>query len=481
MQPRPARGDQDPDRGADERQPPEQACARKQRNRAQHDADFNGVSKTNVFRISGVSTSARTSSAIHLHSVSCAPRALAARSAGLCTLKLDNVNESDLAEVQLSSSSESVKLPATVTTMPGQSSLEFQIDALDPAADQDEVAVTAHFNGDAVRDTVEFRSAHRRLMKVPGHQMVKFGDDLHFTVSAEYPAVSVSAGFLPAGATFDGTSGAFHWTPYTAQQGTHEIAFLAVDAAGHSDRAVVKVDVDAGEAVVTRIVNAASRMVDTACGPGTIASIEGRWLAQDAAMSDRSGNSVKLGGTSVLVNGTAVPVLYSSSRRLDFLCPSAPAGTALNVVVQTASQVTSPVEITERELALGIFSMDGSGTGQGMVLHDDESSVAMIRNYRYAAQPAHAGDRLVVYATGITETSKTQARVGDVTAVIESVTPVIQSPGLYGIVTRIPTGAVAGNTVAIDITGRVSNGSMVSSNKVNIAIEPMASYDSVQR
>ena len=251
-------------------------------------AALNGVSKINLFRITNANSAPKTSSETRLQSVSCAPRKLSVKEAAICTIKLNHVTETDAADVQLSSSSESIKVPAIVNTRPGQSSLEFQIDALAPAANDEEIVITASLGEDVVRETVKFHSGRRPALNAPGHQIVKFGDDLRFSVSAEDPAVSVSAESLPAGATFDNATGTFYWTPYAAETGTYRLGFRAIDAAGRSDVAVVKVDVDAGEPLVTRIVNAASRMAETACSSGAIASIEGRWLGQDPAISDRS-------------------------------------------------------------------------------------------------------------------------------------------------------------------------------------------------
>ena len=42
------------------------------------------------------------------------------------------------------------------------------------------------------------------------------------------------------------------------------------------------------------------------------------------------------------------------------------------------------------EVAPGLFSVDGSGAGQGLVLHAGTTEVAMVRNYRYAGRPAVA-------------------------------------------------------------------------------------------
>jgi len=101
----------------------------------------------------------------------------------------------------------------------------------------------------------------------------------------------------------------------------------------------------------------------------------------------------------------------------------------------------------------------------------------MIRNYRYEARPARTGDRVIVYATGINETSNIEARIGSLKAAVDSITPVPQNPGLFRIVTQIPAGVVPGNSVVFDIVGKMSDGSIAASNPVNIAVEPSPSND----
>ena len=422
-----------------------------------------------------VDTSSRSASgavcSVHLASIECTPQAVTAGTVGTCAIKLNNVAETDVVQVQLSSSSGSIKVPATVTTRAGQANLEFQFDSVKAIGSDEDVVVKAQLGTDTVQATVKNQSRRHLAVQVPGHQTARFGNQLRFSVSAEDPAASISAASLPAGATFDPADGAFEWTPLAAQQGAHQVVFRAINAAGEAGSVPVTIDVDQGEPVVTSVVNAASRSVETACSPGAIASLEGIWLSQEAPAADPSGASLKLGGTSVFAYGTAVPILYSSASRVDFLCPPEPPGTPLQIVLQTAGKIAPTVETTEQEIAPGIFSVDESGKGQGLVLQSDNSTLAMIRNYRYAALPAKAGDRLLVYATGITEASRLQVKIGDANATVEAITPVSHKPGLFRIVAVMPEGSGSVNAGAVSVIGELPGGGTVSSNQVNIAIE----------
>ena len=275
----------------------------------------------------------------------------------------------------------------------------------------------------------------------------------------------------PAGRYFRSRGRRVPWTPLASQEGAYQVVFQAVDVAGETGSAAVAIEVGDGEPVVTRVVNAASRSAETACSPGAIASLEGRWLSQESPAEDPSGASLRLGGASVLVNGTAAPILYSSERRVDFLCPPAPPGTPLQIILQSAGEIAPTVETIEQAMAPGIFSVDGSGAGQGLVAHDDDSTLAMIRNYRYASLPALAGDQLVVYATGVTEAAHLLVEIGDTRATVESITPVPGKPGLFLIAVATPQVSGSAITAAVRVTGELPGGSAVRSNPVSIALE----------
>ncbi|MBZ5621848.1 MAG: hypothetical protein LAQ69_24430 [Acidobacteriia bacterium] len=433
-------------------------------------ATLNGVSKSVILTISAITPGSQLSAGpVRPSSISCTPKTLPAGESGLCQIALDGVVDSSTAELQLSSSSDSIKLPATITTRPGQSSVQFQIDAALAPADRSAV-ITAKLGAEVAQETVTIGVGRRSRLSTPRRRLVKYGTEVRFSVFSSDPGASLSVTSLPPGASFDATSGTFDWIPTGAQEGTYEVTFNALSPTGEVITEIVDLEVDAGAPAITRVINAASHSQEAACSPGAIGRLEGRWLSKEAAASDASGSSLRLSGTAVIVNGDAVPILYASATRVDFLCPASVPGSQLQILVDTAGGRSQAVQATARELAPGIFSIDGSDAGQGMVLHAGGSRLVMVRNYRYAAQPAQPGDVITLYATGMEGASEASVRIGKTEVAPDSVNKAPGFPGLWRLSVTVPSGEI-GNAVGLSIVGRMSNGASVPSNQIRIAIE----------
>src|ERR1700733_1407272 len=102
---------------------------------------------------------------------------------------------------------------------------------------------------------------------------------------------------------------------------------------------------------ITGIQNAAS-LTQPACSPG----------------SDRSGAVTNLAGTQVKVNGEYASVVYASATRVNFVCPGTDAETALTVSAENGAGVTDPQSTTMYQTAPGLYSVDGTGAGQGLIM-----------------------------------------------------------------------------------------------------------------
>ncbi len=428
-------------------------------------AAYNGVSKPVLFTLTAAQGSV---SAANLSQLSCTPKTLSAGSRGTCRVTLNHVQDATTANVQLSSSSASVRLPERVQTRRGQSIVEFHVDAI---SSEKNVVVAAILGSDQVQETLTVAPDRPNPIHVPGRQFVKYGTEIRFRISPSDSAAAVSAGALPAGAYFDSATGEFWWTPDRTQLGAHEIAFASVDSTGATANASVTVQVDSGEPVVTGIVNAASRSREAACSPGAIAAIQGRWLITGAAVADASGSSTELAATRVWANGTAIPILSASDTELNVLCPNSVPGTELHAfVVQTDHGVAEPARTTTRSVAPGLFSVDGSGSGQGYVLLEGARTLAVVRNYRLPGQPAVPGEHLLVYATGIDRLTNISIQIGEAQIKPIAVNPVPEQPGLLQIVISIPDGVMGESSLSL--TGDTPESLTVRTNVLNIAVEP---------
>jgi uncharacterized protein (TIGR03437 family) len=147
------------------------------------------------------------------------------------------------------------------------------------------------------------------------------------------------------------------------------------------------------------IVNAASLTAapNNQVAPGQIVSVLGQnFLAAGSASADVSPLPTQLGpqNTTLSACGRAFP-LYSVfpgqiNAQIPLECPTAGVVTAtVTVGGQSGTQT-----LTMAPASPGVFTVDGSGAGDGVIVHADNSLVN-------AAKPASAGEQVAIYATGL--------------------------------------------------------------------------------
>jgi uncharacterized protein (TIGR03437 family) len=394
--------------------------------------------------------------------------------------------------IALSSSSDNLKLPASVTTRAGQSALSFEVLA-DPAGKQEAARIQARFGATVVEQNLELSSSPGPALRAPAKLLVKSGDAVRFTVTATDSSgpVSLAASDLPAGASWDSSAGEFVWTPDKAQTGKHQVTFTATNSANVSTVEKVRIEAGTGEPVVNSWVNAATGSRDAACSPGSVASLRGEWLfsgtraadpsgntvglSDGTRAADPSGNTVGLSGTSVRVNGVVARVLYADSTRVDFLCPQFPAGTPLEAVIETDAGTSGAVKTVMQQVTPGIFSLDGSGAGQGLVFLHGTPAKAIVRDFRNAGQPAQPGDYVVIRATGLGSPDelsggKPLVNIGGMPVQADAVDASAGFAGVFDIKVKLPAGVPTGSEIPLTLELPGRDGGL--SNMVSIAIEP---------
>jgi uncharacterized protein (TIGR03437 family) len=359
-----------------------------------------------------------------------------------------------------------------ITTRAGQSILDFRASA-DPAAPQESVTLEAKLGDSTVQENISVLPQDKPVLRVPQTALAKFGSPVRFTAHAAHSGgmpVQLSAAGLPPGGFFTPETGVFEWTPSQAQQGSYDITFTAATAAG-SNTGHTRIEVSSGEPVL-------SQTEPASCSPSAVARLHGKWLSQaDSTLSDRSGNSMALGGTRVTVNRQYVPVLSASFTELNILCLNVAPGTALQIAVETEAGVTQPFETTMQEASPTLLTLD-EGQDQALITIAGTGQLAMARNFKVAAQPAQPGDSVSIWATGLdsslaTGDSQVLLRVGDVTVTADAVEPLPGFAGVFQMEARLPSAVAFGEAVPVQIQILRADGQHIRSNTATMAIEPV--------
>ncbi len=372
-------------------------------------------------------------------------------------------------EVQLSSDSADLRVPATVTSRANQSRVTFQAFA-ERLARQSSVTVTAVAGGATVQNTVVVVPSAAPVLSVPSKQVSRIGRPVSFAVGGTDPSslpFQITAADLPAGAAF--SKGRFVWAPKAAQAGEHKVVFTATNSAGQSASASVVIEVSSGAPML-------STAAATVCSPGAIATVQGTWLAEPGtSLSDVAGDSMELAGTSVAVNGRNVPVLHVSADSVRFVCPAAEPGSPLAISVSRNGAVSNTLAAEMRQASPEILSLDESGTGQGMISFAGAEELVLARNFASPARPGQSGDQVIIWATGLGANAESAAqsvtvKLGGVPAEVESIQAVAGHAGVYGIQVRTPAG-VTGDAVPVQLEVASPDGKLLESNRVTAAFE----------
>jgi uncharacterized protein (TIGR03437 family) len=210
------------------------------------------------------------------------------------------------------------------------------------------------------------------------------------------------------------------------------------------------------------VVNAASFTISQPLAPGALATIFGTGLASVSASGVIPLPST-LGGVSVTVAGVPARLLYVAPSQINLQIPwEAVAGDA-DIAVTTNGAALAPMRATIGAAAPGIFSL-GWGVGQAIAINPDGSlaardgSIAGVNTH-----PAHTGDSLMIFATGL-----------------GAVTPVIADGAVAGslIRTAITTPVVLVGGVPARVTFAGLSPEFVGVDQINIVV-PSAEGDTV--
>jgi uncharacterized protein (TIGR03437 family) len=201
----------------------------------------------------------------------------------------------------------------------------------------------------------------------------------------------------------------------------------------------------------------------TDAGPSKMAP----WALDAMHMSQYSVDS--LGGTRVLFDGVAAPMVYAESGRICAIVPYQVAGRkTTEVVVEYQGQRSSPVVLPVVRSAPALFTLDASGVGQAAMLNETGCCNS-------ARNPAVRGTIASLYATGeglpLPGAARRPATPLPVRVTVGGVPAQIVWTGNVGLLQvnfRIPANAPVGDAVPLVLTV----GNAHSTAPVTMAIRP---------
>jgi uncharacterized protein (TIGR03437 family) len=189
--------------------------------------------------------------------------------------------------------------------------------------------------------------------------------------------------------------------------------------------------------------------------PASIAIAKGEALArvteQAQPLVDKT-FPLSVAGTTVAVNGHSSQILFVSPSQVNFVVPAAIANEPAEVIVTNADGYRSRTTVSVAQSAPGLFSTNGMGFGEGVILNADTLQAAPF-------DPASGVLRLSVFATGVGNASNVSVKAAGHSLTVESINTSPDLPGLDEIHVRVPAAFRGVGTVnlLVQADGRESN------------------------
>jgi adhesin/invasin len=269
------------------------------------------------------------------------------------------------------------------------------------------------------------------------------------------------------------------------------VHFTGTNLAGISTVQDVVIEVTSSTPVISLLANSAS-YVEEGCSPGAVATLLGTGFVKAGAKSAASGPlPTEVNGLRVKVNDTYLPVLYAAESIVNFQCPQLAPGAPVSLTIESDTGTSSAMASQMQFATPGIFTLDGSGKGQGAILIANTAKIAMTPTPGIPGQPATPQGWISIYATGLGATdvsvqggapapSNPLARVKAPADVLvdgqaAKVSFAGLAPGyagLYVVNAQVPASASLGDAVSVQIAVHLPDGTTALSNLVTIAIAP---------
>jgi uncharacterized protein (TIGR03437 family) len=247
---------------------------------------------------------------------------------------------------------------------------------------------------------------------------------------------------------------------------------------------------------IQAVVNAASYAIGSV-SPGELVTIFGMEIGPStpASLTITNGSvDTTLSGVTVTVDGKAAPLIYVSQGQISIQVPyEASAGIGKAVVVTNGANPPANAAVNIAPAAPGIFTADGTGSGQAAALN--YNATTMLYSLNSGTNTAKIGDIVILYLTGegnynptpLAGTTNTGyvipptlsplpqvsplpvVTIGGAPAVVAYAGPLPGSIlGLLQLNVTVPTASTTGATVPVVIT----IGGIATQSNVTLAIHP---------
>jgi uncharacterized protein (TIGR03437 family) len=178
-------------------------------------------------------------------------------------------------------------------------------------------------------------------------------------------------------------------------------------------------------AQIMAVQNAASAVSTGPIAAGEVLALTGiavgpRPAVSSPSLSTAAAATTSLGGTTVTVNGTPAPILYTHADQTNIVVPWGVTGTTASIVVTAGSTTLQTFQVPLAAAAPGLFPFSG-----GALAFNQDGTLNSTTN------AAAAGTVVVLYATGLGQTDPAGvdgARYGSL-VLAETVAPVTATVG----------------------------------------------------
>jgi uncharacterized protein (TIGR03437 family) len=196
----------------------------------------------------------------------------------------------------------------------------------------------------------------------------------------------------------------------------------------------------------------------------------------------------------VEVNNRNARLLYVGERQINLQCPFLRSGEELSIEVErtdTGAKATWSVPgVSMKEASPAIFSVDGSGTGQGLVIGANSSKICMFPTPEVDGQAAEPGEHLIIYANGLglvdhevpagepasssplsQVVATVRVKVGNIFIPVTFAGLVPDLAGVYQVNGILSESVPTGPEVPLSLEIQLPDGTLLQSNTVTIAIQ----------